>query len=94
MGCDYWRKAVRQKCFFCVIFVNGIYLGAESSQFFSCVKCQTFPCCMIGWGDIGGLHCDRIVGVRSRKNGAGNVDFLSIVSQFVTHKCNSTVWFM
>ena len=45
-------------------------------------------------GDIGGLHCDRIVGVRSRKNGAGNVDFLSIVSQFVTHKCNSTVWFM
>ena len=48
--CDYWRKAVRQKCFFCVIFVNGIYLGAESCQLFSCLKCQAFPCCIIGWG--------------------------------------------
>ena len=45
-------------------------------------------------GDIDGLYCDRIVGVRRRKNGAGDEKLLSIVSQFVIHKCNSTVWFM
>ena len=45
-------------------------------------------------GDIDGLYCDRIVGVRRRKNGAGEKNLLSIVSQFVIHKCSSTVWFM
>ena len=86
---------MRQKCFFFVCDIREWNLSL-SRELPLLLMCEMPGISLLHYwlGDIDGLHCDRIVGVGRRKNGARDENFLSIVSQFVIHKCNSTVWFM